>query len=57
MRTDRASFAVGVWALALAGMALWHNYGQIDWRLAGVLIPLVLVVIGAGVLLLSRHHN
>lgn len=57
MKRDRTAFAFGALALALAGLALWHNYGGIDWRLAGVLAPVALVVIGAGMLLLSRRNT
>lgn len=55
--TDRTAFAVGTTAVAIAGLALWLHYGIIDWRLVGVLAPVVLVIIGAGVLLLSRRPN
>lgn len=57
MNPDRTAFAVGVLALVLAGLAFWTSYGQVDWRLAGMLAPAVLIVIGAGMLLLSRRHN
>lgn len=57
MRRDRAAFAFGVLALALAGLALWTTYGHVDWKLVGVLVPAAMVVAGIGVLLLSRRHN
>lgn len=57
MRHDRTAFAFGVLALALAGFALWTVYGQVDLKLVGVLGPIVLIVAGVGVLLLSRRHN
>ena len=57
MSSDRAAFAFGVLALALAGLGFWTAYGQVDWRLVGLLIPAAMVVAGIGVLLLSgRHH-
>ena len=57
MKADRTAFAFGVLALCLAGLALWTNYGHVDWRLAGLFTPAVLIVIGAGMLLLSRRNN
>lgn len=57
MKADRAAFAFGVLALGLAGLALWTNYGHVDWRLVGMFAPAALIVIGAGMLLLSRRNN
>jgi len=57
MTRDRAAFAFGVLALALAGLGLWATYGHVDWRLVGVLAPAGMVVIGIGMLVLSRNHN
>jgi hypothetical protein len=57
MTFDRTAFAFGVAALAIAGLALWSNYGHIDWRIAGLLAPISLVVIGVGMLLLTKTHN
>ncbi len=54
---DRAAFAYGVIAMAIAALALWLHYGFVDWRLVGVITPVVLVIIGAGMLLLSRKSN
>ena len=57
MKADRTAFAAGVAALCLAGLALWLHFGIVDWRLVGVFAPAVLVIIGAGMLLLSRKTN
>ena len=57
MTRDRAAFAFGVLALALAGLGFWNSYGHVDWHLVGVLAPAGMVVIGVGMLLLSRNHN
>jgi uncharacterized membrane protein YfcA len=57
MTRDRAAFAFGVLALALAALGLWNSYGHVDWHLVGVLAPGGMVVIGVGMLLLSRNHN
>ncbi len=57
MTGDRAAFAFGVLALALAGLGLWTSYGHVDWHLVGLLAPAGMVVIGVGMLLLSRKHN
>ncbi|MFT4108317.1 hypothetical protein [Propionicimonas sp.] len=57
MRRDRAAFAFGVLAVALAAVALWTVYGVLDRRLIGILVPAAMVVAGVGVLLLSRRRN
>ncbi len=57
MTGDRAAFAFGVIALALAGLGLWNTYGHVDWNLVGILAPAGMVVIGVGMLLLSRNTN
>jgi hypothetical protein len=57
MSPDRTAFAFGVIALALAGFGFWAAYGQIDWRVAGLMVPIALVVIGAGMLLLHQPKN
>lgn len=57
MSRDRAAFAFGVLSLALAGLAFWTAYGQVNWRLAGLLVPAAMVVVGIGVLMLSRRHH
>ncbi len=57
MTGDRAAFAFGILALALAGLGLWTSYGHVDWRLVGVIAPAGMVVIGVGMLLLSRNHT
>jgi hypothetical protein len=57
MRSDRVAFAFGVIALVLGGLALWSNYGPLDWRIVGLLAPISLVVIGVGMLLLTKSSN
>jgi uncharacterized membrane protein YfcA len=57
MRPDRAAFGFGILAVALAALALWTAYGHVQWRLVGVATPVALVVVGIGILLLSRRHN
>lgn len=57
MKSDRIAFAFGLAALALAALGLWANYGQIDWRIVGLVAPIALVVIGVGMLLLTRAKN
>lgn len=57
MRSDRVAFAFGVIALALAGLGFWATYGQINWQTVGLLAPISLVVIGVGMLLLTKTHN
>ena len=55
--TGRAAFATGFLGILLAGLALWTHYGTVDWHLVGVLAPVALVVLGAGMLLLSRRTD
>jgi uncharacterized membrane protein YfcA len=57
MNRDRTAFVFGVFALVLAGLALWANYGRLEWNLVGVLVPAAMVVAGVGVLVLSRPRN
>lgn len=57
MKRDRAAFAVGVIAIALAGHALWASFATIDWRLTGLIAPVVLIIIGAGMLVLSAQNH
>lgn len=57
MTHDRTAFAFGALALALAGLALWANYGRVDWHLVGLMAPAVMVVIGVGMLLLSLNRK
>lgn len=57
MRTDRAAFTFGILALTLAGIALWSVYGHLDWRGIGLIIPGCLVVLGVGLLFLSKPNH
>ena len=57
MRPDRTAFAFAVIALTAAALGFWASYGQIDCRIAGLLTPVALVVIGAGMLLLNQPKN
>jgi hypothetical protein len=57
MNRDRAAFAVGLLALILAALAFWSGYGLVDWKLVSLLAPVAMVVVGVGILLLSRRHN
>ncbi len=57
MKADRLSFALGVIALLVGGLALWANYGTIDGPLAGLVAPIGLVVIGIGMLALTKAQH
>ena len=57
MKADRFAFALGVLALGAGGLALWANYATIDWRLVGLVAPIGLVVIGIGMLALTKAHH
>lgn len=55
---DVVSFAVGAVCVAVAGMVLWGAYGgHLDRGLLGVAIPLLLVLVGAGCLLLRGRGS
>ena len=55
--TDRIAFALGVFAVTGAVLALWSVYGTVAPKLVGVLVPVAMVVAGVGVLLLSRRNH
>lgn len=57
MTGDRTAFVFGVLALILAGLGLWAAYGEVEWGLVGILVPVAMVATGVGVLLLSRRHT
>lgn len=57
MNRDRTAFAFGVLAVTLAALALWAAYGEVEWRLVGILVPVAMVATGIGVLLLSRRRT
>ncbi len=54
MKLDIAAFGLGALALTLGGLALWASYGEINWLLASRAAPIVLIVIGIAMLILSR---
>lgn len=56
MSSDRTAFAFGTAAVALAALGLWANYGQVDWRIVGLAAPIALVVIGVGMLAMSKNN-
>lgn len=56
MKPDRAAFAFGMVAIAIATLGLWASYGQIDWRIVGMAAPIALVVIGVGMLAMTNDH-
>lgn len=57
MSRDRAAFGFGIAAMLLGGIGLWASFGHVDWQLVRTWAPVALIVIGAGMVLLSRHHN
>lgn len=57
MKPDRTAFAFGIAALVLAGLGFWASYGQINWQTVSLLAPVALVVIGVGMLVLSRAKH
>lgn len=57
MRSDRTAFTFGIISVTVAAIALWSAYGQLDWRGIGLIIPGCLVVLGVGLLLLSKPHH
>lgn len=51
------AFALAAGGLFVAGLGVWILVGGFDQRLLGILVPVVLVVVGAGMLLLSRKPH
>lgn len=56
MTSDRAAFAFGMVAIAVAALGFWASYGHIDWRIVGMAAPIALVVIGVGMLAMTKDH-
>lgn len=58
MNRDRAAFGFGLAAMLLGAIGLWSSFGNVDWALVRTAAPVALIVIGAGMVLLSRqqHH-
>lgn len=56
MSPDRAAFAFGMAAIAVAVLGFWASYGHIDWRIVGLAAPIALVMIGVGMLAMSKDH-
>lgn len=54
---DRTAFTFGALALALAAVALWQVYGEIDWKTVLKGTPALLILIAVGVLFLSRRRH
>jgi hypothetical protein len=57
MSRDRAAFGFGLAAMLLGGVGLWSSFGHVDWGFVRTAAPVALIVIGAGMVLLSRQHN
>lgn len=57
MNRDRAAFGFGLAAMLLGGVGLWSSFGQVDWGFVRTAAPVALIVIGAGMILLSRQHH
>ncbi|MGB2766625.1 MAG: hypothetical protein WBC14_06000 [Propionicimonas sp.] len=57
MRHDIAAFGMGAFALAVAAVALWAAYGQVNWTWLTRLTPILLIGIAISMLALSRHRR
>jgi hypothetical protein len=57
MSRDRAAFGFGLAAMLLGGVGLWSSFGSVDWSVVRTAAPVALIVIGAGMVLLSRQHH
>lgn len=55
---DVLAFAAGALCTAVAGLVLWNAYGgRLDRSVLGVAIPLLLVLVGAGCLILRGRNS
>jgi|CXWJ01.1.fsa_nt_gi hypothetical protein len=54
MKLDIVAFGLGSLALAVGGLALWACYSQINWLAVSRAAPILLIVIGIAMLILSR---
>lgn len=54
MKLDITAFGLGALALAFGGLALWASFAEVHWRVVSRVLPVVLIVIGIAMLLLSR---
>ncbi|MCW5953081.1 MAG: hypothetical protein KIT69_12565 [Propionibacteriaceae bacterium] len=54
MKLDITAFGLGALALTLGGLALWASYGEVDWLPVSRALPVVLIIIGIAMLILSR---
>lgn len=56
-RTDTTALVVGLIAVLIAGLGLWHAFGTIPWQSMGVLFPIVLVLVGIVGLASTRQRT
>lgn len=54
MKLDITAFGLGALALTFGGLALWASYAEVDWLPVSRALPVVLIVIGIVMLILSR---
>ena len=52
--TDTTAVIIGLLALFIAGIGLWDAFGTVDWAAAGVLAPVLLIIVGIVGLLTTR---
>lgn len=51
---DTTAVIVGLLALVVATIGLWEAFGIVDWATAGVVAPVLLIVVGLVGLLTTR---
>lgn len=54
MKLDIGAFGLGAIAIAFGALALWASFGEVSWIVVSRAAPVVLVVIGIAMLILSR---
>lgn len=54
MKLDITAFGLGALALVLGVLALWASVQEVHWLLVSRALPVVLIVIGIAMLILSR---
>jgi hypothetical protein len=54
MKLDITAFGLGALALVFGVLALWVSMAEVHWLVVGRALPIVLIVIGIVMLILSR---
>lgn len=56
-RPDTIALVVGLMALAIAALGLWHAFGTVNWSAVGIAFPILLVLVGVSGLATTRPRS